>query len=120
MQLKEIKYRNLLRLCRENKCEEPSKLAVLLGSKIQHAQQLLKGRSSIGNKTIAKLCNAWKISPEEFIRIDSESPEKTQPASTSQGNDLILSVIAGRLHDLADRIKAQGNAKDVRRLKKVG
>jgi hypothetical protein len=36
--------------------------------------------------------------------------EKTLPGATSQGNDLVLNIIAGRLDDLSDRIKAQGNA----------
>jgi transcriptional regulator with XRE-family HTH domain len=97
MQLKEIKYRNLLRLCRENNCEEPSRLAVLLGSKIQHAQQLLKGRSSIGNSTINKLCSAWKISPEEFIRVDQ--PEKKQPTPTSQEIPWSLQTIIDSIRD---------------------
>lgn len=143
MAIDEIKRKNLIRLCGEHHCETPTKLASVLGVTRQHASHLLKN-GSIGNDTIKRLCKAWHIDHDEFIK----APEKVQPVPTSQGNDLVLSVIAGRLNDLADRIKAQGNAlqglqddclkvkndiqeiykrmadaadtKDVRRLKKVG
>lgn len=85
MNINEIKHRNLLRLCRKYKCEEPTRLAVILGASKQHASQLLKGKSTLGNLTIGKLCKTWKISADEFIKVeDSNNQEKINPSESSQ------------------------------------
>lgn len=45
-----------------------------------------------------------------ILKEDTASDDKTEPKPIKNENDLLLSVIAGRIDDLAKRIDAQGNA----------
>lgn len=65
--------------------------------------RLFSGSTNIKIDNLQKILNC--------LAIPLPMPtEKTLPGATSQGNDLVLNIIAGRLDDLSDRIKAQGNA----------
>lgn len=66
-ELSDIKRQNLIRLAKERRVEEPSKLAMTLGVSIQHASQLLLGKANIGDKTVQRLCSIWNIDPGEFV-----------------------------------------------------
>lgn len=70
MKIEELKHKNLIRLCKKFGADEPTKLALILKSKKQHASQLLLGKSSTGPATIKKLCKAWGIDEFEFIQRD--------------------------------------------------
>lgn len=68
MTIRELKTINLNRLCDERNIQA-SELSKLLGAKIQHGSQLLKGKSSLGDKTISKLAKKWEIDEIEFVRL---------------------------------------------------
>lgn len=146
MDIGEIKYRNFLILCRKFNCDTPKRLMNFLDCTKQHASALLNNKSPIGKATINTLAKKWGINPQDFYQEELGGGQKQ--TEQQQGNDLTLSILAGRVDDLSKRVDAQGiilqimgtdsleikndikeifklmniaaDAKDMRKLKKVG
>jgi transcriptional regulator with XRE-family HTH domain len=80
MDLKEIKYQNLLRIADRYKLKD-AKLAAILGSTKQHANNLLKGKTSIGSQTIQKISDKLEFDKSEFFRnpVDAIPPQSPTP-----------------------------------------
>lgn len=114
MDLADIKYKNLLRLCKENNCDTATRLAVFLGATKQHASAILNKKSPIGKVTIERLSKAWGISTDEFIRVDTTRADKTPQNKTSQEIPwelrTIIDGMSKRLDEFAERVEAQGKA----------
>ena len=79
MGIKELKRQNLLRLSKQRNVDEPARLARVLGVSTQHASQLLLGKSSIGQRTIQRLCSIWNIDENEFISDENGNTGVKEP-----------------------------------------
>jgi transcriptional regulator with XRE-family HTH domain len=110
MDINEIKKQNLIRLSKKYHVEEPAKLARILKTSIQHASQLLLGKSAVGKVTTDKLCRAWKIDPEEFVRVDTQDNDKVSPETTSQENDWKMKHILDGMQKQIDGLQKQVDA----------
>jgi hypothetical protein len=52
----------------------------VLGVSTQHASQLLLGKSSIGQRTIQRLCSIWSIDESEFVSDGNVTTGVKEPA----------------------------------------
>jgi len=121
-------------------------LAKKMGVKPQQINQIKSGERGIGNSMLRRFALALKVDEDTLLKQALLPQDKIQPSSMSQ--DIALLNITHRIDDLAKRIDAQGNAlqgfqndclevkndikdiyrlmteaaeaKDVRKLKKVG
>lgn len=76
MDVDELKLYNLKRIAKENNCDEPAKLARVLGVRTQHTSKLLRGQAGIGNKTIERFVKAFKVDASEFVAEPHSYNEK--------------------------------------------
>jgi len=116
MTIAELKRLNFLRLCQEHGIGEKdgAKLGTILNASKQHGGQLLKGKSGLGEDTIHKLCVAWGIDSNEFIR-PLETKQPSTPVSSPELTPLTLfrDLIAAQqrtIEQLSKRIDEQNDA----------
>ncbi|PKN20340.1 MAG: hypothetical protein CVU71_00660 [Deltaproteobacteria bacterium HGW-Deltaproteobacteria-6] len=103
MDINELKRHNLLRLSKQRNVDEPARLARVLGVSTQHASQLLLGKSSIGQRTIQRLCLIWSIDETEFVSAGNENTEIKGPAPSWEMK-MIVEAMNKRMDDQETRI----------------
>jgi hypothetical protein len=76
----------------------------------QHASQLLLGKSSVGQRTIQRLCSIWNIDESEFVSDMNRSAGAQEP-TPSWEIKMIIEAMNKRMDEQQTRIT--GLAKDV-------